>query len=109
MCVLDWFTLQKVMPIFLLLDCKTVIFFLTKARSAVSVDSREREPHTPGAGRPQSHSPFSHSVQTFRSKTARTPTTNRRKKYDCFAVYLAVVFYPLCPTDSIHSVKVEFW
>ena len=25
------------------------------------------------------------------------------------AYFLAVVFYPLCPTDSIHSVEVEFW
>ena len=75
-----------------MLDCKTVVFSLTKARSAVSVNSRARSARARKndvffSVSPQSHSPFSHSVQTFRSKTARTPMTNQRKKYDCLAVY----------------------
>ena len=66
------------------------------SRSAESVDPFARERRKPvGRARReknfsvslQSCSPFSHSLQTFRSKTARIRMTDQRKKYDCFAVY----------------------
>ena len=66
------------------IDCKTVGFFfadsLAKARSAESVenlDTRARSAREP-------HAPVSHSLQTFRSRTAHS--YDQRKKYDCFAV-----------------------
>ena len=51
-----------------------------KARSAESVDLRVRSARA-------LHSPFSHSLQTIRLKTARIRLTDQRKKYDCLAVY----------------------
>ena len=70
-----------------MVDCKTVVFSLNRwsqgaARRKRGSSRAAREPHSP-----QSHSSFSHSLQTFRSKTASIRLTDQRKKYDCFAVY----------------------
>ena len=53
------------------LDCKTVVFFRWLARKG----AKRRASLTRA---PQSHSAYSHSLQTFRSKTARIRMTNAK-------------------------------